>query len=206
MRTETALSSGQHGNGDMLSVKDIPEPMMAQIRLTFDSDPQVVNLRIQQDLMKRQGNFRGALEIAKQIEYLYSKVVQAYLELTEQEAERFDLNTCGIPPSDIEKINELAVTLFMACDIIESCILDTNDIIHRTDKDMSFEMFNDIKQLSDMVKAKLKFLQANSEYAKDMFWADKCDNMYELMKNKARSIIRKRKNDPNWGKNFQSNL
>lgn len=115
MRTETALSSGLHGNGDMLSVKDIPEPMMAQIRLTFDSDPQVVNLRIQQDLMKRQGNFRGALEIAKQIEYLYSKVVQAYLELTEQEAERFDLNTCGIPPSDIEKINELAVTLFMAC-------------------------------------------------------------------------------------------
>lgn len=199
MRTETALSSGLHGNGDMLSVKDIPEPMMAQIRLTFDSDPQVVNLRIQQDLMKRQGNFRGALEIAKQIEDLYSKVVQAYLELTEQEAERFDLNTCGIPPSDIEKINELAVTLFMACDIIESCILDTNDIIHRTDKDMSFEMFNDIKQLSDMVKAKLKFLQANSEYAKDMFWADKCDNMYELMKNKARSIIRKRKNDPNWG-------
>lgn len=187
----------------MLEVKDIPEPMMAQIRLAFDNDPQVVNLRIQQDLMKRQGNYRGALEMGKQIEYLYSKVVQSYLELTEQEADRFDLKTCGIPPSDIEKINELAVTLFMACDIIESCILDTNDIIHRTDKGMSFEMFNDIKQLSVMVREKLKFLQTNSGYAKDLVWADKCDNMYELMKNKARSIIRKRKNDPNWGKNFE---
>ena len=190
----------------MLDVKDIPASLMAQMRASFDNDPQVVNLRVQQDLMKRKGDYLGALEMAKKIEYLYSKVVQAYIELTEQEAERLDLKSCGIPPSDIEKVNELAITLFMACDIIESCILDTNDILHRTDKDMSFEMFNDIKQLSDMVKEKLKFLQANSEYAKDMFWADKCDNMYELMKNKARSIIRKRKNDPNWGKNFQSNV
>ena len=188
----------------MLRVQDIPETMMAQIRASFDSEPQVVNLRVQQDLMRRKGDYCGALEIAKNIEYLYSKVVQTYLEATEQEVERFDLKSCGIPDADIEKINELAVTLFMACDIIESCILDINDTIHRTDKEVSFEMFNDINQLSTMVKEKLKFLQANSGYAKDLMWGDKCDNMYELMRNKARSIIRKRKNDPNWGKNCKS--
>jgi hypothetical protein len=61
-------------------------------------------------------------------------------------------------------------------------------------------MFNDLSRLAKMAKEKLQFLQDNSGYAKDVVWADKCDNMYELLRNKARSIIRRRKNDPNWGK------
>lgn len=181
----------------MLRVDDIPEEMMKNIRLAFDRDPQVATMRVQQDLMKRKGNFAGALEMGKQIEALFTKVVQAYLELTEQEADRIQLSKTGIPDDDIESINELVVTIFMCCDIIDSCIIDANSIIHRTDKDLSITMFDGLNQLSKMVKDKMKFLQQNSGFAKELIWADKCDNMYEMMRNKARSVIRKRKEKEN---------
>jgi hypothetical protein len=38
---------------------------------------------------------------------------------------------------------------------------------------------------------------------KDLVWAEKCDNMYELMQSKAASIIRKRRESKNWGKNME---
>ena len=177
----------------MLSVKDIPDSMMANIREAFELDPQVHTMRVQRDLLMKQGKLSAALEMGKQIEYLYAKVVQAYIEETEQEADKIQIAKCGIPDADMERINELVVTIFMCCDIIESCIMDTNSILHRTDKDLSFAMFNGFSQLAKMVKDKIKFLQDNSGYAKELVWADKCDNMYEMMQSKARSIIRKRK-------------
>ena len=48
----------------------------------------------------------------------------------------------------------------------------------------------------------MKYWGDNSEYLKDNAWGDKCDDMYEMMRNKAKSIIRKRKSDK-WGKNFE---
>lgn len=177
----------------MLSVKDIPDEMMAHIREAFERDPQVVTLCTQRDLLLRQGKLQAALDMGKTIEHLYAKVVQAYIEEVEQEADKIQLAKCGIPDADMERINELVVTIFMCCDIIESCIIDTNSIIHRTDKELSFAMFNGFSQLAQMVKDKLKFLQQNSGYGKQLVWADKCDNMYEMMQSKARSIIRKRK-------------
>lgn len=36
----------------------------------------------------------------------------------------------------------------------------------------------------------------------NMFWGDKCDDMYSMMHNKAKAIIRKRKEDKNWNRDF----
>lgn len=176
-----------------MTSKDIPDSMMANIREAFDRDPKVVQMRIHQNNLQRNGNFHAAMEVAEQIDYLFTRVVQVYMEEAEKECSSIHLNDTGIPEQDIDRLLECVVTLFMACDVIETAIMDANDIIHRTDKGLHFEMFNDISRLSKMAKDKLRFMQENSGYGKDIVWADKCDNMYEMMRSKARSIIRKRK-------------
>ena len=185
-----------------LSIKDIPDDMLRQIRNSFEDDPQIKQMRIRQDVLLRSGNAVQALEWGKKIESLFAKVVDNYIEEAANEVETFSLEEAGIPPEDIEKITEHAVTMFMACDIIESCIIDINDILHKTDKDLHFEQFDDIKQLGEMVKSKLDFLQKNSKYMNNAFWGDKCDDMYSMMQNKAKAIIRKRNEDKNWNKEF----
>jgi hypothetical protein len=91
----------------------------------------------------------------------------------------------------------------MCADIIKSSVLDMDSILHKYDKNMYMEMFNDIRQVMEMSEQKLSYLQKNSGYLKDLVWGEKCDNMYSLMCNKAKSIMNKRKNDPNWGKNTE---
>jgi len=184
----------------MLTVRDIPDTMLAQIRETFDRDPKVCWLRTQQALMQRNGRYIEAMKLAKDIDTIYAHVVQTFIDDAEKATSNIHLDETGMPEADIESLLECVVTLFMACDIIDTAIIDANDIIKRTDRDLHFEMFDDLLRLAKMAREKLQFLQNNSGYAKDVVWADKCDNMYELLRNKARSIIRKRKTDPNWGK------
>nr|DAI13885.1 MAG TPA: hypothetical protein [Caudoviricetes sp.] len=187
---------------ERLSIKDIPSDMLRQIRNSFEEDPQIRQMRIRQDTLLRSGNAVQALEWGKKIESLYAKVVDSYIEEAANESETFSLEQAGVPASDIEKITEHAVTMFMACDIIESCIIDINDILHKTDKDLHYEQFDDIRKIGEMVKAKLNMFQNDSKYMNNMFWGDKCDDMYAMMLNKAKAIIRKRKEDKDWNLDF----
>jgi hypothetical protein len=63
-------------------------------------------------------------------------------------------------------------------------------------------MHDDLKELSEMIQAKMKYWSENSQYLNDNEWGARVDDMYQMMKNKAKSIIRKRKSD-SWGKNFE---
>lgn len=185
-----------------LNIKDIPNEMLQQIRNQFESDVKVRRMRIRQNLLQRNGDYIQAVEIGKLIEALFATTVDNYMEEAKKEVETFSLEDVGIPNEDIEKFNEYAVAMFMACDIIQSCIMDINDVLHKTDKNLYFEQFNDIKELGEIVKNKLSFLQNNSKYMNNVFWGDKCDNMYSMMLNKAKAIIRKRKEDKDWSKEF----
>lgn len=142
------------------------------------------------------------MELGKTIENLYEKVIDNYIEETIKESDSFSLEEAGIPVNDIKKVNEYALTMFMACDIIQSCIIDINDLLHKTDKDLYYEQFDDIKQISEIVKSKLDFLQKNSTYMNNVFWGDKCDDMYSMILNKARAIIRKHNYDKSWNIEF----
>ena len=111
-----------------------------------------------------------------------------------------DLNEVNISAEDKDEIETLVIAMFMACDILDSLILDANDILHKTDKTIQLEMFDDLKDITKLVKEKINYLNKNSKYMKDLFWAYKTDDMYEMIKNKARAIRRERKSE-NWGKN-----
>lgn len=103
---------------------------------------------------------------------------------------------------DKEELMRRLLVCFMCADMIESSVIKMNVLLHKYDKNMYMEMFDDIREVMKLSQQKLKYLQENSGYMKDLAWADNCDNMYEMMLNKAGAIMRKRKNDPNWGKKY----
>ena len=187
----------------MNSVSDIPQELMSKIRESFESEPKVRELRVQQQMLMRTGKYDAALALAKQIDVLFNRVVFEYLENAENEVEKIDIATMEMPIKDKEKLMKRLLVCFMCADIIESSVIDMDDILHRYDKNTYMEMLNDIRQVMSMAKEKLSYLQKNSGYLKDLVWGEKCDNMYEMMLSKAGSIMRKMKSDPNWGKNTE---
>ena len=184
-----------------MNVNDIPQEMLNQIRLRFESTPEVRALRTKQQYAQRTGAFVEALEIAKRIDALFPIVLQAYMDHAESEVMTFDTESSDVPQKDKDEMMEKLMVLFMACDMIDSAVIDLNDILHRTKPDIDISTFSDIRQTSEMARAKLKLLQETGDYMKDLVWADTCDNMYDMMNNKARSVIRKRRESKNWGEN-----
>lgn len=186
-----------------LNVSDIPQSLLDIINEQFERDERVRHLRVQQQMYSRCGKFAEALSVAKRLEALRNKCVYEYMSEAEREVSEIDISSVGIPLSDKEELMNLLLVCFMCGDIIESSIMDMNDLLHKHDKSLSIEKFDDIRSLMRMCKEKLKYLQKNSGYMKDLVWGYKCDDMFLMLKNKARSIMRKRKNDPNYGKNTE---
>ena len=185
----------------MKKVSDIPQELMSKIRESFESEPKVRELRVQQQMLMRTGKYDAALALAQQVDVLFNRVVFEYLENARNEVEKVEIATLNIPLNDKEDLMKRLLVCFMCADIIESSVIDMDDILHRYDKNTYMEMFNDIRQVMSMAKEKLRYMQQNSGYMKDLVWGEKCDNMYDMMLSKAGSIMRKMKSDPNWGKN-----
>ena len=186
-----------------MNVNEIPKDLLDKIRLGFDTNRDVVLLRTAQQEAQRVGNFQKALNIAQQIDGLWVICLDNYMRKMEAQGRQISLKASGLPEEDRDELLNRVMVLFMCCDIIESATMDMNDILRRTRKDASITTFEDLRQTLALAKDKLKYLQDTGDYMQDLVWADNCDNMYEMMKNKAGSIIRKRKSNPDWGRNAE---
>lgn len=173
------------------------------IQDSFETNKDVRLLRTAQQDAQRKGDYGKALSIAKDIQNLWTICLDSYIKKAENEANTFDTDSSDIPRKDKDEMIERLMVLFMCCDIIESATVDVNDILHRTHRDTNIVTFVDLQQTLKLAKEKLKYLQETGDYMKDLVWADKCDNMYDLMLSKAKSIIRKRKESKNWGENMR---
>ena len=170
-------------------MSSIPSDMMNAIRQRFEANPDVRLLRTAVSEARRRGDFMKALKVSQEIENLWTICLDAYMSKAEKEVGMLDSECSDIPVEDKDEMMEKMLVVFMCCDIIESSVIDANDALHRTHKG------------TDLARQKLKYLQDNGDYMKDQVWADKCDDMYSMMCNKARSIMRKRRESTNWGEN-----
>ena len=184
-------------------VSDIPQELMSKMRQSFEAEPKIRELRVNQQMLMRTGRYDAALAVAQKVEVLFNRVVFEYLENAENEVEKIDIATMEMPTGDKEDLMRHLLVCFMCADIIKSSIQDMDTILHRYDKTMYMEMFNDMRQLMDMAEQKLSYLQQNSGYLKDLVWGERCDDMYDMILSKAGAIMRKMKDDPNWGKNTE---
>lgn len=189
--TEKKVYIKSKKNMPKLIAKDVTPDLMNAIRRQFDNDSKIRQMRAMQQSFQIKGNYIAAMKIGKQIEELFARVVDTYIQEANEQCERIDINDLEFTEEERKEVNKITLSFFMCCDILETCIMDFNDIIKRKDKGFEFEEFDDISQLAKMVKEKLKMLSESSKIMKSETWGEQCDNMYEMMKNKAFSIVRK---------------
>lgn len=187
----------------IMNVNDLPQELLSKIREQFYATPKVSQMEVTRQMYMRSGNFKTALALAQEIEALYNRCVYEYIEENKEQVEHVEVATMDMSIEDKENLMKHLLACFMCADIIKSSIQDMNSILHKYDKNMYMELFNDIKQVMEMSEQKLQYLQHNSGYLKDLVWGEKCDDMYEMVLSKAGAIMRKRKNDPNYGKNTE---
>lgn len=186
-----------------MNVNEIPSDIMRMMRERFEAQPKIKQLRVHEQMLKETGKFKEALAVAQQMDVLFNGVVYEYMSDAQKEAKRIDIADLDMPIEDKNDMLQLLLVCYMCSDIVETAIMDIDSVLHKHDKTLRMDMFDDVKEMMKMSKAKLKWLQENSGYMKDLVWADNCDNMYKMLRSKAGAIMRKRRDDPNWGKNME---
>lgn len=88
----------------MLQVKDIPQSLLDKIKVQFEAEPKVRELRVQQQMLMRTGKYEAAFELAQRIETLYNKVIYNYIEESERQVEKVDVVDMDMPLEDKEKM------------------------------------------------------------------------------------------------------
>lgn len=183
------------------NINNIPETFLKDIDTEFYNTTHIIALQAKQKRLTDKGYYAQALNVAQQIEYLHDNAVAAVLQSAKQEYQDLNIKECQLPPEDEEFMRNAEIALFMACDIMRSCIIDMNDTLHRTDSTLHYETFNEMKKVYEMAKNKLSYLGAHSDYLQNEKWGDICDNMYQMLLNKAKTM---RKNMLNKAKKANS--
>ena len=130
------------------------------------------------------------MNVNKQIKDLWEITLKEYISSYTKTQESLTLASCGLDRIQQDKVNNILLSLFMCCDIIDTGIKDINDILHKKDGSLHFEEFSGIKDLADEVKRKIKFLYQETSYFEDTRMANANDNMYQMLLNKAKKLIR----------------
>lgn len=186
---------------DRININEIPDEMMRLIRNEFEKDPKVRHYMIKQGILQREGKFAEAMKIGKMLEENFTACCLQYI----QQAEKQMKQSVDLDELDCQSKQELIehfVAMHMMFDMFESCYMDLLSILKRSDDNNTMPYHEDINNLMKMIKQKMSVFSGTSDYLNDLSWGEKCDNLYEMTKSKARSILRKHKTK-SWGKSYK---
>ena len=173
-----------------MTINDLTSEDKKMFNEVFNSNKEIRALKDKLEYHRRHNQYIQALQVGQTLDALKLKVFNIWINEVQESAEKIDMKDVDMPQEHRDLINILSITAFMACDIIESCVMDMNDTLHKTHPDMTVEMFDNLTKMAEEAKEHLEFLRRNSTVLKDIMWGDKCDDMYKMMQNKAKAIIK----------------
>lgn len=176
-------------------INEAPRELYVKFMEKFTENVVVKKLNDQLTEAQRKHNFASILSIKQDIERRKRLAYDIYMDDVMKEGRKLNIQQTGLSGEVIEKMQVLYITAFMACDIIESAVLDMNDTLKKYDETLSLEVFYDIQKLNKTAKEKLEMLKKASTYLRFNEWGARCDDMYQMMQNKARKIYKKNKDN-----------
>lgn len=173
-----------------LRPQDIPAPMMAQIRDTFDRNPQVVELRAKANRLQQQGYFVEAMQVRKQVDMLFDHAVSCILQEAEEENEKASLSAMDMPKEAQKRMTELTTAMLLAVDVMETCVKEMDDVVKSCDKEVTFIGWREVRELAKAIRSKLEMANRDAPFVNNPDWGDAADNLFDMTCRKARRVLR----------------
>lgn len=173
-----------------LNFNDVPEKIKSVMRERFESDPYVRLERVKAQSLCNKGNFAEALVINKKMEELFCQVVLKYMQEAERNVKPINLKLANLPQEDIRYILANIMTVYVVADIMDMAIYNANERLKKNDKELSLDLFNELNQTAKLAQDNMAYLCKTTNYIEHGGWDNVVDNLYKMMFNKAKSIMR----------------
>lgn len=175
--------------------------MNKEIKAAFDKLPEFVRNDFNKEFMNhptyrkiqqaisaanKMRQYVSVLQLNQKLDKIREEAIRNLLESENGEVEMLKSTDLGLNQEEIDKVNELQIALYMLCDVMDSIILDMNSLFKKKDKDVSFEMFDDIKELGKRVKERINYVERELDLIEEGELYDNSDNLYQMLLNKSK--------------------
>ena len=174
-----------------LTINDLPEDVVARMRSAIREDKQMVALRDKHSAYLRNRQYAKAVELKRKMNGIEERVIREYLENYEGETESMASLMVEMSMEDRYIINTCTNAIILICDMIETFTMDFNEVLKKYHPDYRLEMYDKIMQVGKEAKAHVKFMSECTDNIYQCSFADSADDVTELVRNKAQSLIRR---------------
>lgn len=176
-----------------LTVNDLPTEVVAEMKRMISEDSQIVALRNKKANLIRTRRYAEAMKLSSDMKRIEQQVINEYLANYEGQAERMDNLMGDMSEEDIDSINTCTNSIIFLADMIETFVMDSNEILKKYHPDYRIEMFDKLTKLGNEAKNQIKFMSECTQNEFQVCFADSADDITELVRNKVRSFNRKMK-------------
>lgn len=177
-----------------LTVDDLPPDVVEQMREAIRKEPQMQSLQQKKLQALKAYNYVEVSRLAKLLKDVENRVINNYLANYKGQSERMDSLLTDMSEEDRESMNVYTNAIIFLCDMIETLASDSDQILKKYHPDYNLEMFDKITQLGQEAKNHVKFMSDNTDMVYQVTFADKADDISELLMNKVKAFIRRLRN------------
>lgn len=177
-----------------LTVDDLPPDVVEQMREAIRKEPQMQSLQQKKLQALKAYNYVEVSRLAKLLKDVENRVINDYLANYKGQSERMDSLLTDMSKEDRESMNVYTNAIIFLCDMIETLASDSDQILKKYHPDYNLEMFDKITQLGQEAKNHVKFMSDNTDMVYQVTFADKADDISELLMNKVKAFIRRLRN------------
>ena len=177
-----------------IKLDEIISPQLRKmIEFTVATDKDYQKLQAKHKECLRQHDYLGAIKWAKIIEEVQVRVVREVVRQQAREIENVVVLMKSMSEEDQMKLS-ISLNLILFCiDQIDFHITEANEIIHKYHPDCKLEMYDKLNAEGKEIKEHMRFIGKHESTELQIIFSDIADNLTEMLVNKVKSYIRKRK-------------
>ena len=168
----------------------LPDFVRDEFNKEFEKHPTCQKIQEAISVANRTRQYVSELKLRQKLDEIKEEAIRNLLESETKEVRLLKSTDLGLTDKEVDEVNELQIALYMLCDVMDSIIIDMNSLLKKKDKDVSFEMFDDIKKLGKRVKERINYVERELDLIEDGELYDNSDNLYQMLLNKSKKTYR----------------
>lgn len=170
----------------MIDFTGIPSYLVRDIQAEINRNPTVIKWREAQREYQSRGKYIEAMNIARMIEEVEENVKEGMLMKSTTMGKLYE----GMTPEDIEKINVACNSIILMSDLIETQVIEMNEVVKKYHPDSRVYMYDRFVEVGKEAKEQLAYMTKWTNNLFQIKFGETADNMMDMVKNKVKKLLR----------------
>lgn len=166
------------------------EETLKAIEAELCNEPYIKAICVSIDRLKKQGLIVQAMQRQQELMAKELHIIRRFKEENLKRAEKVQVASLSLTPEENEKMAKLCVSIAICADLVESYSMDIDSIIKRHEPETNFMTFQPFRDCLSKARETLKWLRENTDLYQYESWGNHCDDLQDMVKNKAGKLLR----------------